>query len=138
MKEGKIESKWHKFARWQRQHTENHPMLAGFMVEVFGALVLIVLSLIIVPASMEIRSDKLSDDSSIVLVKNKGFLEGDSIFKVFVDKPLKTPPVVVAGRQYVKHIVPMDENVYSIEIKDLHRNEGVEIEFKTGRIVVED
>lgn len=138
MREDKKESAWQKFAKWQRQHTENHPMLADFIVEVFGAIVLIVLSLIIVPASMEIKSDKLNENTSIVLVRNGGFLEGDSVFKVFIDKPLATPPVVISGRQYVRHIVPMGENVYSIEVKDLHRNEGVEIEFKTGKIVVED
>lgn len=138
MKECKNESLWCKFARWQRRYTENHPMLSSFVVEVFGAVTLIVLSLIIVPASMEIRADRLDDKSSIVLVKNKGFIEGDSIFKVFVDKPLATPPIVVSGRQYVRHIVPIGENAYSIEVKDLHRNEGVEIEFKTDKIVVED
>lgn len=138
MKDRHRESLWQKFAQWQRQHTENHPMIANLMVEIFGALVLIVLSLVIVPASIDIKSEQLNDNSCMVMVKNRGFLEGDSIFRVYLDKPLTCAPEVTVGKQYVRHIVPVDDRTYAIEIKDLHRNERVEIEFKTDRVIVED
>lgn len=138
MKDRRRESLWQRFARWQRLQNENHPMLSGFIVEVFGALALIFLSLVIVPASIEIKSEQLTDNTSMVMVKNEGFLEGDSIFKVYVDKPLTAPPEILIGRQYVRHIVLVGDKTYTVEIKDLHRNERVEIEFKTDRIVVED
>ncbi len=138
MKDRHRESLWQKFSRWQRQQNENHPMLSSFIVEVFGAFSLIILSLVIVPASIEVKAEQLSSSSSIVLVKNEGFLEGDSIFRVYVDKPLSIPPEVIIGKQYVRHIVPAGDKAYTVEIKDLHRKERVEIEFKAGRVIVED
>lgn len=138
MSETAKKSKWQRFADWQQGVYNKHPMLAEFFVELFVAVSFVVLTLVVIPPSIQIKTERLSDKTSIIFVKNKGILEGDATFKVFVDKKLNADPKVTTGRQYVRHIIPISEKVYSIEIKDVPHKEEIEIEFNSGNIIVED